>query len=112
MKVLIVDDEIDLCLLLKSFFTRKGYETTCAYTLAKALDTLYSAPPDMLFLDNNLADGLGWSMLPAILHSFPKLQIFLISAYNPPIPPIPEGAQVTIIEKPISFSELENRLHI
>jgi DNA-binding response OmpR family regulator len=110
MKVLIVDDEIDLCLLLKSYFTRKGYETTIAYTLAKALDEIQQFAPDLVFLDNNLADGLGWSMVPAILHSHPNLHIFLISAYNPPLPPLPEGASVTIIEKPISFAELDARL--
>jgi DNA-binding response OmpR family regulator len=110
MKVLIVDDEIDLCLLLKSYFTRKGYETAIAYTLAKALDELQSFAPDVIFLDNNLADGLGWSMVPAILHSHPSIHIYLISAYNPPLPPLPEGASVTIIEKPISFAELDAKL--
>lgn len=110
MKVLIVDDERDLCLLLKNYLTRKGYETTIAYTLAKGLDELQRSSPDILFLDNNLADGLGWPMLPAILHRYPHLQVYLISAYNPPVPPIPEGAAVTLIEKPISFGDLSRRM--
>ena len=110
MKVLIVDDEIDLCLLLKSYFQRKGYEVALAYTLATALDQLKSFKPDVLFLDNNLSDGLGWSMVPAIAHSTPELQIYLISAYHPPIPALPERVSVQVIEKPISFADLDAKL--
>jgi DNA-binding response OmpR family regulator len=110
MKVLIVDDEIDLCLLLKSYFTRNGYEVAIAYTIAKALDELQEFSPDILFLDNNLADGLGWSMVPAILRTTPKLQVYLISAYHPPVPNLPQGVSVDIIEKPISFADLDAKL--
>lgn len=110
MKVLIVDDEIDLCLLLKSYFMRKGYDVAIAYTIAKALDELQSFSPDILFLDNNLADGLGWSMVPAILHTKPSLKVYLISAYHPPVPNLPKGASVTVIEKPISFADLDAKL--
>lgn len=110
MKVLIVDDEIDLCLLLKSYFTRKGYEVAIAYTIAKALDELQSFSPDILFLDNNLADGLGWSMVPAILHTSPGLKVYLISAYHPPMPNLPKDVSVSVIEKPISFADLDSKL--
>jgi len=110
MKVLIVDDEIDLCLLLKSYFTRKGYEVAIAYTLASGLDQLKNFCPDILFLDNNLADGLGWSMVPAIVRSTPKLRLYLISAYHPPLPTLPADVSVNVIEKPISFADLDQKL--
>lgn len=111
MKVLIVDDEIDLCLLLKSYFTRKGYEVALAYTLASGLDELKNFNPEVLFLDNNLVDGLGWSMVPAILRSRPELQLYLISAYHPPLPQLPPGTNVNIIEKPISFADLDQQMN-
>ena len=111
MKVLIVDDEIDLCLLLKSYFTRKGYEVAIAYTLASGLDQLKNFSPEILFLDNNLADGLGWSMVPAIVRSSPQLRLYLISAYHPPLPKLPPGVLVNVIEKPISFADLDNKLN-
>jgi DNA-binding response OmpR family regulator len=110
MKVLIVDDEIDLCLLLKSYFHRKGYDVALAYTLASGLDQLKNFSPDILFLDNNLADGLGWSMVPAIVRSSPNLHLYLISAYHPPLPTLPSGASVNVIEKPISFADLDQKL--
>ena len=110
MKVLIIDDEIDLCLLLKSYFHRKGYDVTAAYTLASGLDELKTFAPDILFLDNNLADGLGWSMVPAILHTTPRLHLYLISAYHPDLPALPPGVSVSVIEKPISFADLDGKL--
>ena len=111
MKVLIVDDEIDLCLLLKSYFTRKGYEVAIAYTLASGLDQLKNFSPDILFLDNNLADGLGWPMVPAIIRSSPQLRLYLISAYHPALPLLPPDISVTVIEKPISFADLDQKLN-
>lgn len=110
MKVLIVDDEIDLCLLLKSYFQRKGYEVAIAYTLASGLDQLKTFSPDILFLDNNLADGLGWSMVPAIIRSAPGLVLYLISAYHPPLPLLPPDIVIHVIEKPISFADLDKKL--
>ena len=111
MKVLIVDDEIDLCLLLKSYFTRKGHEVAIAYTLASGLDQLKNFAPEILFLDNNLSDGLGWSMVPAIIRATPSLQLYLISAYHPPLPQMPPGISVNVIEKPISFADLDVKLN-
>lgn len=111
MKLLIVDDEVDLCLLLKGFFTKKGLEVELAYTRAAGMEALENNVPDLLLLDNNLTDGLGWPMLPDILQTHPQLKVFLISAYHPPVPAIPEGAYVKLIEKPISLAGLDNLLN-
>ena len=32
-KVLIIDDEVDLCLLLKTYLNRRNYEVYCSHTL-------------------------------------------------------------------------------
>ncbi|MET0391700.1 MAG: response regulator, partial [Chitinophagaceae bacterium] len=56
-RILIVDDEIDYCMIMKSFFRGKGYEVLLAFTLKEGLEQLESARPDILFLDNNLPDG-------------------------------------------------------
>lgn len=107
MKVLIVDDEIDLCLLLKSYFTRKGYLVMLSHTLKEGLASIAAFDPDFLFLDNNLPDGTGWKEAPRIAENNPALQLYLISAYHPSLPVMPPGASVKIIEKPVSFSDLD-----
>ena len=108
MKLLIVDDEVDLCLLLKGFFARKGFDVELAYSRSAGMEALAKNCPDLLFLDNNLADGLGWPMIPEILRANPEMKVFLISAYHPPLPPIPANAYVRVIEKPISLAALDS----
>ena len=106
-KVLIIDDEIDLCLLLKSYFLRKGYEVYLSHTLGEGISFLKTLRPDILFLDNNLPDGVGWSAAPELARENPGMFINLISAYHPDKPAMPEDSHYKVIEKPISLSDLD-----
>lgn len=105
-KVLIIDDETDLCLLLKSYFLRREYIVHISHSLREGLTALEQEQPDILFLDNNLPDGTGWNLAPEIASRFPQLQINLISAYHPD-PASLDSQRVKIIEKPISFTDLD-----
>jgi DNA-binding NtrC family response regulator len=110
-KILIVDDEEDLCLLMKIYFTRKMYEVNIANTLTDGLRQLEKWHPDILFLDNNLPDGLGWEKAPELLDHYPELIIHLISAFHPNIPEHHEKDRLRVIEKPFSQQQL-NALNI
>lgn len=105
-KILIVDDEEDLCLLMKIYFTRKMYEVNIANTLTDGLRQLEKWHPDILFLDNNLPDGLGWEKAPELLDHYPELIIHLISAFHPNIPEHHEKDRLHVIEKPFSQQQL------
>ena len=108
-KVLIIDDETDLCLLLKDYFIRKNYKVDISHTLKEGLGLLESINPDILFLDNNLPDGVGWALAPEISEGYPSTYIVLISAFHPPLPKMPAKAQYRTIEKPISFADLNKQ---
>ncbi|MBC7904847.1 MAG: response regulator [Gemmatimonadaceae bacterium] len=105
-KVLIIDDETDFCLLLQSFFSRKNYEVHLSNSLEAGMDALQRAKPDIVFLDNNLPDGLGWEKAEFILEQFPYLQLNLISAYHYDVPKSDGTASFRIWEKPINLAEL------
>ena len=107
-KVLIIDDEVDLCLLMKTYFLRKNYEVYIAHTLSDGLSRLHELVPDYLFIDYNLPDGLGWDKLPELFQEFPEIQFHLISAFRPTMPSELDGAKLTIWEKPISLKSLDN----
>jgi DNA-binding NtrC family response regulator len=109
-KVLIIDDEIDLCLLLKSYFVRKNYEVYLSHTLEEGLSFIKSLNPNIIFLDNNLPDGIGWNVAPDIATSHPDTYINMISAFHPVKPQMPADAKYSVIEKPISFSDLDRQL--
>src|SRR5262245_27533578 len=81
LKILIVDDERDYCMIMKSYFAARKYDVFVAYTLQEGLDKLEESRPDILLIDNNFPDGKGKDQIDPILQKFPELKIFLISAY-------------------------------
>ncbi len=106
-KILIIDDEVDFCLLLTSFYSRKGYEVSFSHTLNEGLHSINKFVPDIIFLDNNLPDGLGWDAAAKIQHDFPKTELNLISAYKSDLPHLANLATVRILEKPLNLETLD-----
>ena len=105
--VLIIDDEIDLSLLLKSYFLRKNFEVFLSHSVEDGMHKINEVNPDILFLDNNLPDGEGWRIAPEVCRLHPEIHINLISAYHPQLPDLPVNAHVRLLEKPIRLSDLD-----
>ncbi len=81
-RVLIVDDEADICLLLSGLLRRLGYQPTCAHFIEEGRQCLNSQQFDAVFLDLNLPDGLGFDLLPFIKEDQSKAKIIMISAFD------------------------------
>lgn len=81
-RVLIVDDEADICLLLSSLLRRLGYHTTCAHFLEEGRRCLRNQEFDAVFLDLNLPDGLGFDLLPTIKLAGNCTKVIMISAFD------------------------------
>jgi DNA-binding response OmpR family regulator len=106
-KILIIDDEEDFCMIMKSYFIKKGYQVFLASNLNEGLSLLKEKNPDILFLDNNLPDGEGWEHTESIVKADPSLKINLISAYKEKTNEFDSFANVNVWEKPISIRKLE-----
>lgn len=106
-KVLIVDDEVDSCLLMKTYLSRRNYDVYVCHTLKEGIALVPHILPDILFLDNNLPDGLGWEKAADLLEKFPSMQLHLISAYHPNTPDL-TSASFKVWEKPITLKDLES----
>ena len=81
-RVLIIDDETDICLLLSGLLRRLGYQPTCAHFIEDGRQCLSSQQFDAIFLDLNLPDGLGFDLLPAIKKEQASAKIIMISAFD------------------------------
>ena len=81
-RVLIVDDEADICLLLSSLLRRLGYQPTCANYIEDGRQCLHTQHFDAIFLDLNLPDGLGFDLLPFIKQEQEKTKVIMISAFD------------------------------
>ncbi len=61
-RILILDDEEEICFLLAALLSKMGYQTDYVHTLDDGIQKISSEQPfDLFFLDLNLPDGLGSS---------------------------------------------------
>lgn len=81
-RVLIIDDETDICLLLSGLLRKLGYIPTCANYIEEGRQCVSSQQFDAIFLDLNLPDGLGFDLLPAIKQDQASAKIIMISAFD------------------------------
>jgi DNA-binding response OmpR family regulator len=109
-KVVIIDDEEDLCHLMKTYLVELDYDVYLAYTLTSVMDLLQEISPDILFIDNNLPDGLGWEKMQYVKEKFPACKINLISAYQYVPPDMPSDYSISILEKPLRLNLLKDYL--
>ncbi|WP_333818949.1 response regulator [Ohtaekwangia sp.] len=109
-KVLIIDDERDLCVLLKTYLVPLQYDVHLAYTLTEGIEKLESVSPDIVFLDNNLPDGLGWDKIDYIRARLPDSTINLMSAYRGFPEELGSDSAIKFLEKPISLGALKTYL--
>ncbi|MCF8129791.1 MAG: response regulator [Deltaproteobacteria bacterium] len=79
--ILIIDDEEDLCWLLSSTLSGKGYHVATANTLQQGM-ALLKENLDLVFLDLKLPDGDGMDILPMIKEQTPEAFVVVISAYG------------------------------
>ena len=80
--ILIIDDDRDMCLLLKRFLTRHGYEVLEAYNGKKALELLDSTEPSLVMCDFRLEDMEGNVLLGKIKERYPRLPVIIITGYS------------------------------
>ena len=66
LQVLVVDDNRDAADMLTSLLGALGHESRAAYGARAALDTVQTFRPDVVFLDINMPDGDGISLLPML----------------------------------------------
>jgi len=81
-KILIVDDEPDICYFLSENFTRRGFVTSFAYSIAEAEKHLEKDTPSILLLDNHLPDGKGVDLLSTLKPKYPDMKVIMITAHD------------------------------
>ncbi len=112
MKILIVEDEIELLISISNFLTKENYICELAESFIKAEDKLASYEYDIILLDITLPDGNGLDLLNRIKKRQKIAGIIIISAKNSlddKIQGLDLGAD-DYLTKPFSLSELNSRI--
>lgn len=81
-KILIIDDDKDLCFVLKRFLSKHGFEVLEATTGRVALDILDTVEPDLILCDFRLEDMSGSSILKKIKEKNPSVPVIIITGYS------------------------------
>jgi len=106
-KLLIIEDEGDMCLLLNIMLTDKKMELDHVKNLASAEEYLQNEQPAVVILDNKLPDGFGIDFIPRIKEIHPSMKIVMISGYDGAAKDVAldNGADV-YLEKPFTRDQL------
>ncbi|GAB4001732.1 adenylate/guanylate cyclase domain-containing protein [Spirosoma daeguense] len=113
-KILVVDDETDLELLIKQKFRRqireKEYEFAFAHDGHEALDMLAQQPDiDMVLTDINMPGMDGLTLLVKLHENNPMLKAVIVSAYGDMdnIRTAMNRGAFDFVTKPVNFEDLE-----
>ncbi len=81
-KILIVDDEINICLLLSKFLAKNGYDTTIATSGAAAMELLAKQNFNLILCDFRLEDTDGREILKSVKAQYPSTAVIIITGYS------------------------------
>lgn len=109
-KVLIVDDEIDICYFLSRSLEKRNFSTSIVHTLADAEAKIKTDQPAILLLDNHLPDGHGINFIAKAKNICPGLNVVMITAHdslNDRSKAYSNGADF-FLAKPFTFAEVNS----
>ncbi|MGE0598850.1 MAG: response regulator [Dehalococcoidia bacterium] len=122
-RVLLVDDEPPIVMVLATTLRAHGYEVRTASTAQDAMLALTEEIPDVMLLDINLPDLTGWEMLrrlspvdrqrvPVVVFSASPLAPSRVEEFKPAgvlTKPFPMDALIRLLDEVTSRSEQESR---
>ncbi len=106
-KVLIIEDEGDMCLLLNLILDGEDFELDHVQTLLAADEYLQKESPVIIILDNKLPDGFGIDFITYIKQKYPAIKIIMISGFDAAAKDVAleNGADI-YLEKPFTRAQI------
>ncbi len=80
-KILVVDDELDICNFLKTYFNSKGYDTRSALSGEEALQIVDEWTPTIILLDIRMPGMSGVDVLKIVREKHPTIGIIMVTAF-------------------------------
>lgn len=109
-RLLVVDDEPEICDFLKSFFEDRDFEVQTALSGEEALKAVETFRPQVALLDIKMGDIDGLTVLRKVKEKHPNVKIIMVTALET-TEKIEEAMRLgadNYITKPLSLEYLEN----
>ncbi len=108
-KLLIVDDEKEICEFLKAFFEERNFEVYTANSGVSAIKYIQELTPQLVLLDIHMPGMDGINALKWIKEKYPKVKVIMVTALETR-EKIEEAMRLgadNYITKPLSLEYLE-----
>lgn len=109
-KILIVDDELNMRLVLSAMLKKEGFEISSAANGREALQILQSSKIDVVITDLKMPDIDGMELLTIISERYPEIPVIMITAHGTiatAVEALKKGA-FDYITKPFDLDDLKN----
>jgi two-component system, OmpR family, response regulator len=108
-KILIIEDEGDMCLILDLILHGKDTTVDHVRTLAAAEAYLLAEQPALIVLDNRLPDGFGLDFIGFLKSTYPAARILMISGVDAAAADLAiESGADAFLSKPFSKAQLSD----
>ena len=106
-KILIIEDEGEMCLVLNILLSEEDFELEHVKSLNAADAYLAENKPSLIILDNKLPDGYGIDYISYLKKNYPSIKIIMITGYDASAKDvaIENGADI-FLEKPFTRQQL------
>lgn len=81
-KILVIDDELDICLMLTRHLKSLNFDSEYARTVHDASIQMNKHTYDLMFIDLNLLEGSGYDIIKLVKKQHLKTKIIVISAHD------------------------------
>lgn len=106
-KILIIEDEGEMCLILNLILDGMDMELDHVKTLQSASEYLQKEKPSVVILDNQLPDGLGVDFISYLKLYYPQVRIIMISGYGASAKDVAmENGADAFLEKPFTREQI------
>lgn len=109
-RVLLVDDEPEICFLLRNLLNRQGMDCRIANSLKEARTAVSQDRYDAVFLDVHLSDGLGYELIGDLRKSPSPVLCIAISAVDAERANAERAGADRFISKPFSQADILSAL--
>ncbi len=109
-RVLIIDDEPDICELLEITLLRMGLDTATAGTVKDAMISIQTFKPDLCLTDMKLPDGSGIDIVRYIQREYSHIPVAMITAFGSmeaAVEALKAGAY-DFVSKPVDLTKLRD----
>jgi len=81
-RILIIDDDVDLCRLLGNYLLKKGFETEAVHSGVKGIAKFSEKKFDVVICDYRLGDMNGKQLIASLKEHDPAVKVLVITGYS------------------------------